>query len=426
MSTPPANRRGRRGWEALAAAAIVNAGLVLVLDHIIVYVDPLPRVTALPGAGTEPLIGSTTATPDISSASMIGLITVSPPALPLDALLGVGDIASWDPSSPARPRSVDLPGDRPADRGGGAEGGTATWTDRRDRASDAALRSRIWNSPEAYRTPRTAGSGRARSPEAINRDKAAYGDRAVATRALDGEVAASVGDATGQGALGIPVLPAVATPDATTGSPGATVPARVEGATQTTREDAYADRGAPAVDVVKKGATSDDRAVAAASNQRRVDPFDLTPPRSGGDHDGEGVAGRDAPGMVADGWGRRGTAAARADASDGSGNASTFATRQDPYFVELFRRLDRTIEYPRDLAIQLVSGRVVAILTLRADGSMASISVHAGSGHAAFDDQLTGALRRIGKLPPVPRALLEGRTELRVMIPYTFRSPMIH
>jgi len=138
------------------------------------------------------------------------------------------------------------------------------------------------------------------------------------------------------------------------------------------------------------------------------------------------VAGSAAPGMVADGWGRHGTAAARADVSAGPGNASTFATRQDPYFVELFRRLDRTIEYPRDLAIQMVSGRVVAIITLRSDGTMAGISVHAGSGHSAFDEQLTGALRRIGKLPPVPRALLEGRSELRVMIPYTFRSPMIH
>jgi TonB family protein len=427
MATPPAHRRGRRGWEALAAAALINAGLVVVLDHIIVYDDPRVRVTAPPAATGPALPLAPAATvPDLASASMVGLVSVSPPALPLEAILGVGDVASWDPESPARPRSVDLPGARAADRGGGAEGGTAAWTERRDRASDAALRSRIWTSPDAYRSPRTAGRGRARSPEAINRDDAAYGDRAPATQARDGAVAASVGDTTGPGAPGLPVLAAVAAPDATTGLPGASAPARVDGAPQATREAAYVDRGAPAVDVLKKGATSDDRAVAAASNQRRVDPFDLTPPRSGGDHDGEGVAGRDAPGMVADGWARPGTAAARADVAAGDGDASTFATRQDPSFVELFRRLDRSIEYPRDLAIQMVSGRVVAIITLRADGTMAGIAVHAGSGHAAFDAQLTGALRRVGKLPPVPRALLEGRSELRVMIPYTFRSPMIH
>jgi TonB family protein len=419
----PAHRRGRRGWEALAVAALVNAGLVLVLDHIIVYDEPLPVVTPHQTAQTSPAAPPEAATP---TPTPMGLITVSPPALPLDAVLGVGDVASWDPSSRARPRSDNLPGTRPADRGGGADGGTATWTDRRDRADDAALRSRIWNSPDAYRTPRSAGDRSARSPEAINRDARDYGDRARARQARDGAVTASVGDATGQGALGLPVIPA-ATPDTTAGAPGATIPARVDGAPQATTNGAFVDRGAAAVDVTKKGATSDDRAVAAASNQRRTDPYDLTPPRSGGSHDGEGVAGTaSAPGMVSDGWARPGTAASRTESSTGGGAASTFATRQDPYFVELFRRLDRTIEYPRDLAIQMVSGRVVAIVTLRADGTMTSIAIHAGSGHAAFDDQLTGALRRIAKLPPVPRALLDGKTELRVMIPYTFRSPMIH
>lgn len=405
----------------------MNAGLVFLLDHIFVHDAPLPRVT--PGTVVAVAPGPTAPMPpaELGDVSMVGLVSVSPPALTLEAVLGVGDAATWNATAPARPRSADLPGARAADRGGGAEGGTAAWTERRDRADDAALRARIWNSPDGYRTPRTAGRRRATSPEAINRDDdRSYGDRAPTKLATDGAVAASVGGATGQGAPGVPALPAIATPDATTGAPGATVPARTDGAPQATREAAFVDRGASAVDVTRKGATSDDRAVAAASNQRRVDPYDLTPPRSGGDHDGEGVAGAAAPGMVADGWGRHGTAAARADVSAGPGNASTFATRQDAYFVELFRRLDRTIEYPRELAIQLVSGRVVAILTLRADGSMANISVHAGSGHAAFDDQLTGALRRIGKLPPVPRALLEGRSELRVMIPYTFRSPMIH
>lgn len=406
-------------------AALANAGLVLVLDHVYL-VDEAPRRTRSSSAAATDLGPVAAPAADAHAPSMVGLVEVSPPALPLDAILGVGDLASFDETARARPRSVDLPGDRAADRGGGAEGGTASWTERRDRADDAALRSRIWSSPDAYRTPRSSRRGHAASPEAINRAERAYGDRAPARQARDGAVIASSGGASGQGAPGIPVLAAVNTPDATTGAPGATVPVREPGAPQPTRESAFVDRGAPAVDVTRKGATSDDRAVAAASDQRRVDPFDLTPPRSGGAHDGEGVAGRAAPGMVADGWRRPGTAASRADAPDGPGDASTFATRQDPYFVELFRRLDRTIAYPRDLAIQMVSGRVVAIITLRADGAVVGIAIHAGSGHAAFDDQLTGALRRVGRLPPVPRALLDGRTELRVMIPYTFRSPMIH
>jgi TonB family protein len=237
-------------------------------------------------------------------------------------------------------------------------------------------------------------------------------------------VAASTGDAAGQGNAGIPAAATTAIADATAGADGATTPARLDGAPRPTVQAAFTDRGARAVDVTRHGPVADDRAVAGASDQRRVDPFDLTPPRSGGAHDGEGVAGATAPGVLADGWGH-GTAAARADAPDGPGGAATFATRQDPYFVELFRRLDRTIEYPRDLRIRMISGRVVALIVLRPDGTVSDVTVHAGSGQAAFDDELSGALRRVGKLGPVPRALLEGRAELRVMIPYTFRSPMI-
>jgi TonB family protein len=423
------NRRGR-GWEgplvALGAAAVANLLLVVVLDEIVIDVDepvrPPSAARATAGDAPPPLIGGTYAP---ASASMVGLVTVSPPAMPLDAVLGVGDTTTTG-AAPARPDSTDLPGDQAADLGGGGVGGTATWTERRDRADDAALRRRMWNSPDAYRSPRAAGGRRAATTEAITRAPAStYGDRAPAPLALDGAAAASTGDTTGAGSRGLPVVAAATAPDTTAGSDGATTPRRVEGAARANREAAHVDPGERAVDIQRKGPVADDRAVAGASDQRRVDPFDLTPPRSGGTHEGENVAGSiAAPGMLADGWGR-GTSASRSPDDDGTGGDPTFATRQDPYFTDLFRRLDRMIEYPRDLRIRMISGRVVALVTLRADGKLGDVTVHAGSGHAAFDDALTGALREIGKLGPVPRALLEGRGELRVMIPYTFRSPMI-
>lgn len=416
-----AGRAGRapgRGWEALAAAALLNAALVLVLDEITVH-----HAAAPPPAG-----GATAAPPPevatgASSAAAISLVSGSPPALTLEAVLGVNDVASWDGGGPARPRAADLPGERAADRGGGDVGGTATWTGRRDRARDAALRQRLWTSPDAYRAPRQVTARRAASPEAITRGDAALGDRAPARQARDGAAVPSRGDALGAGVPGLPLVAAVDAPDATAGVPGATTPARRDGATVATREAAFVDRGASAVDVATRGPTADDRSVAAASNQRRPDPFDLTPPRSGGAHDGEGVAGAPAPGAVADGWGR-GTAATRAPAA-GGGDAATYASRQDPYFIELFARLDRTVVYPRELAMRLISGRVVAVVTLRADGAMTRIAVHAGSPHGEFDEALTAALRRVGRLPPVPDPVLQGRRELRVMIPYTFRRPMI-
>lgn len=410
-------RRSSRAWEALAVAALLNAGAVLVLDRVVPALGRLDWPTV--GRPAPPVPTA----PTLTSAGLqgFGVVTVIPPALPLEAFLGTGDDAAGHGRA-ARPSSADLPGDRAADRGGGGEGGADTWADRRDRADDAALRKQVWTSEQAYLAPRSPGDRAARSPEAITRaPEAAYGDRAPQRLARAGEDQARVGDATGPGAAGLPT--AVGVDDARAGQPGATAPARVDGATATAREAAYVDRGARAVDVARRGATADDRAVAAASDQRRPDPFDLTPPRAGGGR-GEGVRGVAGPGVAADGWGQ-GTAASRAESPSGDDGAPTYASRRDPYFLELFRRLDQRIEYPHELALAMTSGRVVAAIVLRADGSIADIALHAGSGYDAFDREVTDALKAIGKLPPVPAGLLEGRAALRVRIPYTFKNPMI-
>ena len=81
--------------------------------------------------------------------------------------------------------------------------------------------------------------------------------------------------------------------------------------------------------------------------------------------------------------------------------------------------------FPRDLAIGLKSGRVVARVTLHADGTLFAVLLHAGSGYRGFDDALVDALRRIGPLGPVPAALLGPRPQLGILIPYTFKSSMI-
>ena len=151
--------------------------------------------------------------------------------------------------------------------------------------------------------------------------------------------------------------------------------------------------------------------------------LDAPAPRAGGTG-GEGVRGVAGPGVAPDGWGQ-GTAASRAESPAGDDGAPTYASRRDPYFLELFRRLDQRIAYPHELALAMTSGRVVASMVLRADGSFAEIALHAGSGYEAFDREVTDALKAVGKLPPVPSALLGGRAALRVRIPYTFKNPMI-
>lgn len=409
-------RRTQRGWEAIAVAALANAALLLLLDEVVLPGSWLRiAVPVLPGsAGAPP--------PAAIEAQTVGLLAIVPPALSLDAILGAGDDLGGTGRA-ARPSSADLPGDRAAGRGGGAEGGAETWTERRDRADDAALRKQVWTSDHAYLAPRSAGLTPAASPEAIARGPdRQYGDRAPRVLAAQGADEAALGDASGLGNDGAPT--AAGADDARQGRTGASVPRRRDGAITRVVEAAYVDPGARAVDVARRGPTADDRAVAASSDQRRPDPFDLTPPRSGGLPTGEGVRGEPGSGVAIDGWGN-GTEASRARAEAGEGGAPTWASRRDPYFLELFRKLDERIVYPRDLAIALVSGRVVAQIAIRADGTVRDVGIHAGSGYAQFDDQLTAALRGVGTLGPVPTAILGGRDELRVRIPYTFKSRMI-
>ena len=391
-----ASRRRSRAWEALAAAALLNAGLVLVLDRVVVptqrlRLDVAWRTEAEPRVPEAPVLTAW-------GLSGVGIVTVMPPALSLEAILGPGDDAVATGGA-ARPTGADLPGARAADRGGGAEGGADTWIERRDRSDDAALRSRVWSSDAAYLAARAKDARRAQTPESITRSPTtSYGDRAPQVAARAGADSARSGDAVGAGAIGGPTAAGV--DDARAGMPGETAPAR------------------------RDGAAADDRAVAASSDQRRPDPFDLTPARAGGRAEGEGVRGAAGPGAVSDGWGD-GTAASRTASPWGDDDAPTYASRRDPYFVELFRRLDQRIEYPRDLALGLISGRVVASMVLRADGSFAEIALHATSGYGGFDREVTDALKAVGRLGPVPPALLAGRSSLRVRIPYTFKNQMI-
>ncbi len=416
-----ARRRPQHGWTALAIAVGVNLLAWPVLDDVYLRQRPRSRATVVSSEIHDAARADTVTT--FATAAAIVLVDRPVPALSLEAILGPEDAARFG-SGRVRPRGAELPGARAADRGGGAEGGVATWTDRRDRADDAALRAQLWSSDQAYRAPRADGGRVASSPEAISRRaEVAYGEREPRPRARDGAVVASRGDTIGTGIDGA-ALPTGPMAEAQAGARGATAAARADGATARSLEAAHVDPGAAAVDVVRDGPARGDRAVAASSDQRRPDPFDLTPPRGGGDHRGEGVAGLTAPGMVADGGRDPGTAASRwGEASDV--DRATYATRADPYFVELFRRLDREVVFPHELALELKSGRVVANVILRADGALASVDLHAGSGYAGFDDALVRALRRIGPLGPVPSALLGERPQLRVLIPYVFKSSMI-
>ncbi len=169
-------------------------------------------------------------------------------------------------------------------------------------------------------------------------------------------------------------------------------------------------------------------AIAPSSPRRPISASPIrttwTPARAGG-RAGEGVRGaRSADGALADGHGD-GTAASRAALDAGDGGAATWASRTDPYLRALLGKLDRAITFPHALALDLRSGRSIAVMTLHADGRISEITVVTTSGFAGFDDELARALRTLERLGPVPAALLDGRRTLRVMVPYTFKNPLI-
>jgi TonB family protein len=68
---------------------------------------------------------------------------------------------------------------------------------------------------------------------------------------------------------------------------------------------------------------------------------------------------------------------------------------------------------------------VIAVITLAADGTIRDVGVATSSGYDGFDDELMRALKKVGALGAVPATLLDGKQSLKVMVPYTFRNPMI-
>jgi TonB family protein len=424
---PAASRRPRPRAIAAALGVAIGAHAVAIGGYRLAW-EPSHRLPWWRAAAVTP--AEPARVDDAPAVAAVELVEVAAAVDARGAWLvpearGPGDVAGFAHQSPLPGASADLPGRTAADRGGGDVGGVTTWTGRRD-DGEVPLRSQPWSDPDRYRAPRPDTDRAAASPEAISRSPdRTYGDRQVRARARDGEAAARPGEAAAGAGAG--AADALAWQDADPvfdAAAGRAAAARADGATRRSDEATMLDEGEAAVDVQRRGAAGDRAAVAAASDQRQPDPYDLTPARAGGKA-GEGVRGaRAADGAVADGRGR-GTGASRADLDEGDGGAATWASRTDPYLRELMRKLDREVEFPRDLALDLRSGRPIAMLTLHADGRMTDVTIVTTSGFAGFDAELARALRAVGKLGPAPAALLDGKRSLRVMVPYTFKNPVV-
>jgi len=405
--------------------------VVLALGAHAVAIAILALVTierrAVPAGTVEPRAPASTTSPparDLAPpAPTFSFLAVDVERIPRAPLPGVGDAVGGD-AHPMPRAPIDQPGARPADRGGGGPGGPNAWSGRRDRSDDALLRAEPWNGGVDYRSAHDDTHAPPRTTEAIHRAPvAATGDRQRAHAGAPGETAASRGDASGQGAGDAPRATLDADPIFDRAA-GRTAEVRAPGASQASRDPAFAEVGAVAHDVARHGAPGDDRAVAASSDATRADAFDITPASSGGDD--RGVHGDRGAGNLRDGSGPRGgTAASRADVAPGDAGLTVTAAAGDPYFRAFLRRLERTVVFPMELAKQLRSGRVIAHLRVAPDGSIHDLRIEVPSEFPDFDRALLTALRQMGALGPVPRRLLGLASGLDVRVPFVFSSPMI-
>lgn len=422
----------RRLGAALGAAVVCHGAVLWWLAGMTMgspgavtegAVEPKDREMALSGA-MQPVARA-------ESAAFVTLIDEVPTGPRVAVVPGSHTAVSPesdDSTHPAPRAEVDTPGDRAATRGGGQPGGTDSWTGREDRENFAT---EVWNQPDRNRlTRRDTRDGRraTRSPESIARDRErGFGDRTETRRlARGGREQATAGgvDATQPG--GPPSVTAQPSWDEAdpifTGPAGSPRPQRVAGRTGT-RGEALIDVGDRATESERRGPVRDTLDVPGASNETDPAPIEMTAPRAGGES--RGVAGRQAR----DGMSRRGrgtgSAASRADRERGEDSLTVEARRQHPYFRRMYRRVDRRIRFPRDLALSLRQGEVVVGFTLSAEGAISDLRVAQSSGFASFDQTVLDALLRAAPYGRVPRSILDGRSAIRVRAPYAFRNRLI-
>lgn len=380
----------------------------------------------------EPTVTSSAPAQQPAAVSLVPIGTpVDTPerGAPIDSVLGTHARAADTVTQSAPRADRDLPGRRRASLGGGAAGGPDSFTGRDDREN---FQAQTWNDPTHNRLPRKRTDTRERhprSPESMVR-RATRGHDDIddtRTRAHAGTRVPTPGGATGDtsGGAGLP-LEQRDWRDADPmfeGPNGIRVPERVDGRTGH-RGHVGAEQGANATEADRRGATRDREHTSAASDELDPAPVELSNPRSGGDRDGV-VGPRARDGLSAQGTGSSGTSASRATAEPDAGEASVRARRRNPYFRRMYRRMDRYIEFPEQLALSLRQGEVVIRFALSADGEMSKLAIVKHSGHEAFDRQVVTAVRRAAPFGAVPTAILDGRSTIIVLVPYTFKNSLI-
>lgn len=360
---------------------------------------------------------------DLSNVELVALPAVSSeqPGEPLPALVGASDRVGADPAEAMRDSS-DAPGSALGSRAPGATGPESF----ADRSDSSQRSSSVWNTKAPSMMPHTGErSHSARSPESLERSpKVAFGDRARRKDlARAGAREAADGLPNGDGPGGAPGTAGeewLALDPRFDSAPLARQKATA-GAIESSRESALKDRGAESTEQPRDGKASESFLSPDRSNRQETSLFHLGAPTSGaGKSTGAGgKSGRSSASHSGKG------SAAQSGQGKGRALASTRASRSNPYFHEMYRRIDKELRFPKKLALALEQGDLVLSFHLDTQGRVQSLKVAKGSGFREFDTEAVRAFRAAAPFGAVPRALLGSRDRVRVIAPYYFRNPLI-
>ncbi len=427
---------GRTAAVAAAVAIGLHAAALVAIDR---WSPAGPRVETQAARTDAPPSSLVTEPMPPAPVTTVALIGDLPDGLHLAAIPGAGDQAGTGDQHPLPDAPLDSPGVRPAAPGGGDTGGSERLSEQRDRSDG---RAELWNDDHRYRSPRHAGTRPGGAQPLRRSPSPGFDARARApSRAHHAGVAAGRGTeaeprATGvESALAAP--PGVSPTLVRSGSEGVVSrPGRLDPAEAAAGSDGrprnparasalLARTGPPTASGPTPG-NGDRQEVAAVSDALDPLPLEWVAAASGAAVDGHGVAGPAArDGLVARGAGRRGRAATSAHIAAGNRRAAIEASRDNPYFRRMYRRIDQVVVFPRKLAIAMEQGEVVARFTLHADGHIGDLEIAKSSGFEDFDTALVRALEAVAPFGEVPRAVLAGADRVTVVTPYAFRNPLI-
>jgi TonB family protein len=306
--------------------------------------------------------------------------------------------------------TTDLRGSPAADSGEGA-GRSSSLAFRRDRST---LRSRAADNASDYRISHERTASTASSPQPLRQEpRVGSGDssRSKRPRPADAVAAGQTLPSDPDGAFDPqPTAPSGSTQQSDTGR-------------DLIRGDGPldAERGFRRFDVAQHGVAQDAQSARAASNESHPGRFELSAPAASGPGS-EGQGPSEAPGAVSRPTSGNAAAVrgAPVEAPRGPDLAMSAAEREYRRALgEIRRRVEKTLRFPKRLALELEQGEAVVYFVLRPDGRIdGAVRVVKSAGFDEFDAEAVGAVKRAAPFPPMSRAFT-------ISMPISFDNPLV-